>query len=213
MSWLDILFPPTCVSCEAPGSWVCSDCLGRIGFFHHAVQAPPSVAACLACGSYADPVLRSAVTSFKYRSARCLTSAWEEILKRYRSAYADPWPWAGLDRLSIESVPADPKRARKRGMDHAALLADLVRDQLVPWADRSHVLAREKSIPQNANLPPDAARAANVRGAFSVTGTVDAPVLLVDDVMTTGATASEAARVLLDAGAPMVYLFVVARGS
>jgi len=213
MSWLDILYPPTCVSCEAPGAWLCDPCLARIGMFHHPVEAPSSIKAALACGSYADPVLRSVITSFKYRSARCLTSAWSKILRLYRSSYAEAWPWAGLDRLTVVSIPSDPKRMRKRGMDHAAILADLVRQELVPWAARSPLLKRRKSVSQNAALPPDATRAANVRGAFEASGSFDAPILLVDDVLTTGATSAEAARVLLDAGAPAVYLFVMARGS
>ena len=72
---------------------------------------------------------------------------------------------------------------------------------------------RRKTSKQGTLSPGE--RAANVRGAFTVSrgyDISDATVLVVDDVMTTGATANEVARVLLRAGAKSVSIVVVARG-
>jgi predicted amidophosphoribosyltransferase len=212
MGWLDIIFPPTCVSCEASGAWLCDGCFRRLGFYSRAREAKSPFAAVLACGAYSDPVLRKIVTTFKYRSARCLEPVWRRSLKKFRDQFLDPWPWAGLSSLTVTSVPADPDRTRRRGMDHAALLADLVKQELVPWADRQTLLVRSRPTLQNANLPTDLSRAANVSGAFTVTRPITTPVLLLDDVLTTGATSQEAARILRDAGAPQVFLLVMAEG-
>jgi competence protein ComFC len=64
----------------------------------------------------------------------------------------------------------------------------------------------------NAALPTDETRQANVHGIFSVQQRISEPVLLVDDVLTTGATAEEAARALRLSGAPEVHVFVMATG-
>ena len=82
------------------------------------------------------------------------------------------------------------------------------------WAE-SRLLLRLRDSPHQSSLKPGE-RAANVRGAFAVEPLRRAElkgrdVALVDDVMTTGATADEAARVLLQAGAASVRVWVVAR--
>jgi len=210
--FIDLIFPPTCVNCEAAGDWLCPACLSKINLHAHKREARPPFETVLTCGNYADPGLRRLVTTFKYRSARCLTEAWRQILKKYRRQFLEPWPWAGLSSLVVTSIPADPDRARRRGMDHAAILADIIKEELVPWAGRQTLLVRSRPTLQNANLPTDLSRAANVSGAFNALQRVATPVLLVDDVLTTGATSEEAGRVLLAAGAPAVFLLVMAEG-
>ncbi|MFA6428958.1 MAG: hypothetical protein WCV84_00475 [Patescibacteria group bacterium] len=170
------------------------------------------MASVLACGAYADPVLRQLVTSFKYRSASCLVPVWTQVLMAFRASFLDPWPWAGLTELVVTSVPGDADRVRERGMDHAALLADAVRETLVPWARREVLLTRVRSSLRNASLPADVSRAQNVSGVFMALRPVTTSVLLVDDVLTTGATTKEAAQTLLAEGARAVYVVTMAEG-
>jgi predicted amidophosphoribosyltransferase len=211
---LDILYPPTCVVCGNDGAWFCVACQEAIHFNQHAHACEDDwpFASVLACGSYADPVLRRCLTRFKYHSASCLVEDLKSLLKRFRARYLDPWPWAGLSELTITSIPGDERRLRERGMDHAALLVDAVQAVIVPWATRASLLKRQKTVLQNALLPADQTREANVRGAFVTHEAVKGSVLLVDDVLTTGATAVEAAKTLLNAGASAVHLFVLASG-
>jgi ComF family protein len=117
----------------------------------------------------------------------------------------------GLDRGpgAIVPVPSTTRRNRDRGYDPGALLAEEVARQLGrPFC---RLLSRVREAPPQSTLPA-AKRRRNVHGAFrSSPSARGAHLLLVDDVMTTGATAFEAARTLRAAGASRVDLLVLAR--
>jgi ComF family protein len=112
----------------------------------------------------------------------------------------------------VAPVPLHPRRRRERGYDQALLLARVLAKRLggklLPG-----VLVRTRYTSQQALLPV-ARRWDNVRGAFGVRDAAKfrgRRVLLVDDVMTTGMTASECARVLKKAGAEHVQVLTLAR--
>jgi ComF family protein len=109
-------------------------------------------------------------------------------------------------------VPLSRDRERERGFNQAALLAErLARGLGAPF--RVRWLARTRATAPQTELDA-AARRANVRGAFvASTAAAGADVVLVDDVLTTGATASECARALRAAGARAVGVLTVARAS
>lgn len=209
---LDALYPPTCVSCGDDGAWWCVRCREAILLFTHASDAPAPLSSLIVCGPYGHPALRLCITRLKYQSAACVEKDVEAWLKSFRGNYCEAWPWANRARCTVTSIPGDPRRLRERGRDHAADLARLVHDTFIPWADRRPLLARKRASQPNAQLPADATRTANVAGAFEALAPMTDPVLLVDDVFTTGATILEAARVLLAAGAPEVHAFTLAKG-
>jgi ComF family protein len=113
----------------------------------------------------------------------------------------------GID--AIQPVPLHRVRRRERGFNQCELLAHaLVEDTLCPVWSR---LARTRHTAPQAELPRTR-RLTNPAGAFSVTGRVEpgARVLLLDDVVTTGATMAAAGRTLLEAGAGDVVCLAVA---
>ena len=113
----------------------------------------------------------------------------------------------------IVPIPTTRRRARTRGYNQARLLAEVLADRVdMPLVD---ALERRHGGPTQVGLHP-AGRRANGKRAFAVraearTTLTGARVLLVDDVLTTGSTAMEAARPLVQAGATKVFLSTFAR--
>lgn len=149
----------------------------------------------------------------------------EELIKRFkfkdRPRLASPL--AGfLARLLREHslqadlltfVPLSSRRKRERGYNQAQLLAKSLSLQTgIPWAE---LLLKVKDTPAQSKLPRQK-RLANVKGAFVLKGGIDIKgkrVALVDDVLTTGATAGECARLLKMGGAEEIYILTLARGT
>lgn len=110
----------------------------------------------------------------------------------------------------IVPLPLHPGRLRERGFNQSAEIARLLGNRLNLPVDRSHVL-RTRATPPQADLPHKE-RQRNVRGAFECRADFTGRrLLLIDDVMTTGATVNECARVLKLHGAASVTVAVVAR--
>jgi len=118
---------------------------------------------------------------------------------------------AGID--AVEAVPLHPRRQRHRTYNQSSLLAAAAAGRLgVPLLAGGLVRTRDTASQTFMNM---AKRKSNVRGAFAVSDpswVEGRRILLVDDVMTTGATVGECARVLAEAGAAGVYVATVARG-
>jgi ComF family protein len=117
-----------------------------------------------------------------------------------------------LDVDLIVPVPMHWWRRLRRGAHPAHLLATIV-GQSVSLPVHSQLLKCRRKVSKQGTLRPNE-RFKNVRDAFCISSAYDitgANVLLIDDIMTTGATASEAARVLRRAGARAVCVAVVAR--
>lgn len=103
----------------------------------------------------------------------------------------------------VVSVPTDAARRKQRGFDIPESV--FVGALAVKGTWRPQVLARVRATAPQYGLTPDKRRS-NVRGCFKVQGNVSgAKILLVDDILTTGATLDEAAKALKQAGAASVY--------
>lgn len=151
-------------------------------------------------GSYEGP-LRDLVHLFKFDGMRPLAATFGDLLTRAlpREESFD----------AIVPMPLHWLRRWQRGFNQSSLLAtEISRRWNTPVAD---VVRRSKSTISQAGLT-SSKRRLNVRGAFKVRGRLDgAHILLVDDVLTTGATASACARALKRAGAARVTLLALAR--
>ena len=153
-----------------------------------------------------EGLVRELIHAFKYQGALWLLGDLTALLiAAYQAHFAD----VPIDRVTW--VPLSPRRQRERGYNQAALLAkELARRVALPRA--LNLLRRERWTTTQTNLTAPQ-RISNVRGAFLVSRpVVGQHILIVDDVMTTGATLQECARVLKGAGAAAVYCLTVARG-
>ena len=181
-----------------PGAAVCGRCLRR----------PPAFDRALAGVDYAHP-WSALIGRFKFGDALDLGSALTRLLLR-AVASERPVPAPGL----LLPVPLGAGRLRERGYNQSWEITRRLASALDATTDARLLLRVRETPPQMALVPGK--RAANVRGAFAVEPTRRAElrgrtVTLVDDVMTTGETAGELARVLHAAGASTVQVWVVAR--
>jgi predicted amidophosphoribosyltransferase len=195
----DLILPACCVCCASPGSVWCAGCQPPSGGERVACAiGPPTFAA----GEYAD-ALRAALLSYKERGQRRLVAQ----LAGYFSDAADSAVRAstsgGSELAGLVPVPSSRAAARARGGDHLLRLAHAVGRQLGlpvldtlqlhgPVADSAGLSARQRR--QNlAGRLTAAPPARSGRPAAS-------QVILLDDIVTTGATLSEASRALVVAG-------------
>jgi ComF family protein len=194
------LVPAVCAGCEAPGSWLCLACRSDV----EPVTTRMGALVVRAAGAYAGP-LRSAIHRFKYRQERALA----EELGSLVAALASEDLARGVRLDAVVAVPLHPERARWRGYDQAALLAETVALRIgVPYLPALH---RIRHATPQVDLDR-AARQRNVHGAFvSTAGALrGGSIGLIDDVTTTGATLRAAARAVQAAGARQVRAYVIA---
>jgi len=194
---------PVCPRCAAPlGPEVVEDDCPRCRDRRYHFQAV------LALGIY-QGLLREAVIRMKQRVHEALTLSMGYLLAdRVREGLADAAP----DLLV--PVPSYWLKRLWRGFNGPDLLVEAMGRRLgVPWAD-DVIACRRRTQKQGTLMPSE--RAANVRDAFAFNPDYDilgTHLLLVDDILTTGSTASEAARTLRRAGAARVTVAIVARGA
>lgn len=194
---------PVCPRCAAPlGPGLVQDDCPRCRDRRYHFQAA------LTLGVY-QGLLREAVIRMKQRVHEALTLSMGCLLAdRAREVLADAPP----DLLV--PVPSYWLKRLWRGFNGPDLLVEAMGRRLgVPWAD-DVIACRRRTQKQGTLMPSE--RAANVRDAFAFNPDYDilgTHLLLVDDIMTTGSTASEAARTLRRAGAARVTVAVVARGA
>lgn len=220
------LLPTVCAVCRGwDASRVCGQCLARFArsvprCIRCALELPAGVSVCgecvrsapdfdsgIAALSYAYP-WDGLISSFKFHAALDLAPLLADLLwqaVRHGKALRPHW---------VLPVPLSADRLRERGYNQAWELARRIASHTGCRTDPA-LLLRTRSTPHQLALPR-ARRAANVQGAFTLEprrrGLLrKANVALVDDVMTTGSTANELARLLKQAGAAHVQVWVVAR--
>jgi len=216
---LDLALPATCAGCGVEGAALCPDCrpaldarldqppgtiLGLPG------DVPEPLAQVEWCSSFGG-VTRRALHRLKYAGDRRLAEPLGEAVGRR-------WARASAGGDLLVPVPASPDRVRDRGYDQAELIARAA--GRVCGLPAAPLLERTRRTTAQFDLDRQA-RAGNVAGAFRMRGDGDDEpgtrrlagtwIVLVDDVLTTGSTLAECARVLLDHGALAVSAVAVAR--
>jgi ComF family protein len=193
---VDVILPPACLGCDESGHGLwCPRCAGTM---------PPELPGSLSVGGvplfgafpYAPPV-SDAVQRLKYGGRTDLAVRLGRLMAARVTQDAAP--------NLVVPVPLHRRRLAARGFNQSALLARAVAREL-DAACEPRILFRQKDTPQQAGQDR-AQRLSNLRGAFGVrcpSAVALRRVLLVDDVVTTGATMSGCIDVLRSAGADVV---------
>lgn len=233
---LDLVYPPACWVCDAPFDTsasphhLCPNCLSAVTTDPHDT--------CPRCSSTVGPHTdvsagcpRCRTENFRFSGVTRLglyDGRLREAVLRAKSLSGEPLAetigilFATLrrDRLTAEPVdavvpiPLHWFRRIGRGYNQSAAIARSLADELGAFY-RPELLRRVRQTPSQAHQPSATSRRENVRGAFAVPSrrvVQGLRVLLVDDVLTTGATADDAARALRQAGAAQVRVAVLAHG-
>lgn len=207
---LDLLFPPKCPFCGTlleRGELFCTHCQESLPWLEgsEAEQKPEFLALCVSALRYQEQV-RSSIHRYKFGAvssyAPCYGLLVSQCVRDHLAGRYDLISWP----------PLSDKRRRERGYDQARLLAEHTAKCL--GAKAVSTLRKVRDTPAQSSLQGAEARRANILGAY----TCPVPelvrgkrILLIDDVVTTGATLSECARVLRTAGAAEVVCATLAR--
>lgn len=172
---------------------LCADCVRQL----------PPFTAVYAAGLY-EGALKRALLRFKYNGAVDLDQSLAKLLQLQL-------PPLNGDEI-IVPVPLHSQRLRSRSYNQALLLARALAQNLQLSLEQAML---KRTVDSHSQQGLDARqRALNLRGAFTCAHRLDGrTLLLIDDVMTTGATVSVCSRALLDAGAERVIVAVIARAA
>lgn len=226
---LDLLFPPACAACNAVlaegergpfcptcsvsleplGERVCQRCgepgLHPAGTCMRCVLEPPPFLRAFAPFAHTGALAR-AIHRFKYEDHPELAAPLGTLLTQSTAVLVE-----SIRGRPVVPLPLHGVRFRRRGYDQAALLADEVARRLGQPASHQALL-RARATQRQVGLT-EAEREQNVEGAFvaAASHVRGGHFLLVDDVLTTGATARAATRALMEAGARSVFVLALAR--
>jgi predicted amidophosphoribosyltransferase len=197
----DLVLPRTCAGCGRPGPALCGPCARLLTVPHLASprRFPPGFPPTVAAGEYAGRV-QPAIIAFKERGraelARPLGAALALAVAGVLAGLSGPRP----PRVLLVPVPSSAAALRARGRDHVRELTRRAVAELrtagVPAAE-ARLLRRRGRVRDSAGLSAGERRA-NLAGSFvrSAVAVPDAVLVLVDDVVTSGATLTEAAAAL-----------------
>lgn len=205
---LELLFPSKCIFCRRilPGgnAVCCPECTKALEAQESASEGM-FVRPCWAALSY-EGTVRKAIIRYKFEGSRGYATEFGRILARCVKKQL-----AGTYDL-ITWIPVSENRYRKRGYDQAMLLALAAALELDDVAVET--LKKVVDNPAQSGLRDRTERVSNVLGAYCVPDpdlVAGKRILLIDDVVSTGATMEEAGRTLLDAGAKAVAGAALAR--
>lgn len=222
---LDLIFPVLCLNCGKEGDFLCAGCGQKLphlvnqkcivcalpspfGKTHEHCRSQHTVDGMLVSLPYTDPLVKNLVATFKYKFIPPLADtlaihALEEVRRQNLADY--------FSNFQIVPVPLHPRRLRWRTFNQAEMLSEIISKQLNIQVN-SQLATRKKYTKPQARFKKHE-RTQNLANAFKLSEqSIDGRFLLVDDVITTGATVNELAKMLKKAGAKEVWALAAAHG-
>lgn len=225
---LDLFFPKKCLGCSKADIYICDDCFNKIEinpnntcFFCGKITWQGRI--CLECKKenyldrlifatkYANPLIRELIKSFKYYFAQELAIPLSKLLIKTLNNWL-----LDLDYLNflVVPIPLHKRREKFRGFNQAELLAREIADYFkIPVS--TYVLKRKLHTYPQAKIKDMEKRKMNLENIFEINSeksVAGKTIILIDDVITTGATLIGAAKILKQFGAKEVWALTIAKG-
>ena len=229
MSLLNLLFPKTCLDCGRGGKNICEDCLKKVrtpksicpeclkpaidGMTHSKCARPQGLDGLISLWEY-DGVIRRAILALKYKFA--LEVARELSEKAVQSIQTHDSLFVIRNSFTLVPIPLYWYKKNFRGFNQVEEIGRLISENL-GWKFIPDLIIKPVSTSPQTELKRKA-RLIHVRGVFSLNPKYQSlainhrPLVLFDDVWTTGSTLKEAAKVLKRVGVEKVWGLTLARG-
>lgn len=224
---LDILFPIDCLGCQEEETWLCDKCFQKLAFresdeHKSKINQKEKIYydKILAAGDYKEKLLKNVIKTFKYRFSKDLAKTLANFLFLFLRAEAKKLTPIDLNNpfgenyffadFRIIPVPLHKRREKWRGFNQSELLgrelADLIQSEIC-----LNKLKRLRYTKSQAKLNYEERRK-NLKGCFAWQGEELAGqnIILLDDVVSTGATLNECAKILKENGAGEVWAAAIA---
>lgn len=233
MSFLDFLFPKSCVSCRKIGSYICPDCFVKIksidtpicpvctkpaicGLTHPKCQGRLKLDGLVCLFAYQGPI-RAALKKIKFSSIFALIPELATLANEEIEENEVLYKFLVKEKPLVVPIPLHWFRENERGFNQSAFLGRQIA-QRRSLSFREDLLVREKYTLPQAKLKKKE-RKSNIQGVFKINEGLSPNfpisqfpnILLIDDIWTTGATMREASKVLKRAGAKKVWGLALAR--
>ncbi|MFZ4631751.1 MAG: ComF family protein [Patescibacteria group bacterium] len=225
---LDLIFPIECLNCHQEGGYFCDNCFKKLNFNKDSDLKrlsfnlkTPSLDKIFIAGDYEDKNLKNLIIKYKYN----FLSPLGKILGKFLIIF---WKMQETEvetlnfkilkpnkKYLVIPIPLSKKRLKWRGFNQAEIIAREFSNYFNH--ELSLNLKRIKNQKPQAELS-ESERLNNLKSAFSWESENNGPaledytIILIDDVITTGATLNEAAETLKKSGASEVYALVIAKG-
>jgi len=222
---LDLVLPQTCRVCGEFDTWLCGTCQGKIrlqeqqlcpvctkastsGATHPSCESGSVLDGLLAVGHFDQ--LQSLIHAYKYGLITELHVPLGQVLVRF---IQDQGLSEFIKNFTVVPVPLHKSRTRFRGFNQSEILADYFSQKLNLNQEKNILFRKKNTVPQTTLDRTN--RKTNIQSAFSTNPEKNLngkKILLIDDIVTTGATLNECAKTLKKAGSKSVWALVLAHG-
>lgn len=212
---LDLIFPVYCLSCRKRGENLCLNCLAE-----SPTAMRETASWIFPLFDYRHPPIKKAIWLLKYKGKRNIAPVLANAMYGHiLEELADLAVMENFQNTILVPIPIDKTRKRERGFNQAEIicqeLANL--DQNQNFVLQKDILIKIKDTGHQARIESRRERMENIKDSFTINRNIDPTqevkgknIILLDDVTTTGATLSEAKKILKNAGARKVIAFTVA---
>lgn len=210
---LNVIFPINCVGCKKAGLYFCVECLSK-----SPVAERESDEWIFPIFDYRHPPIRRALSLLKYKNKRGIAKDFAPVLfGKISEELSDMAQMKNFYDPILIPIPLSNKRYRERGYNQAELICREIEklDKNNNFKLETKILIKPKETEHQARIKNRSERLKNITGSFGINTTnieliKNKNIILIDDILTTGATLTEAKKVLKKSGARKVIAFTLA---